>query len=137
MNFIHQDSFIAAVRYILKTPSERRVINMVSRREDAPTLEKLWSLFFEENGWPKSLEWAPSNDALEYRGLHPRIRAFNGFCKTNVEIASREWQFERTALDEMIQHGVRFPEATLPTIAVCQSSFLDRYNRTKGKAFNE
>ncbi|WP_407330336.1 NAD-dependent epimerase/dehydratase family protein [Enterovibrio sp. 27052020O] len=137
MNFVHQDAFISVMRYALSQPFEGKIINAVSDSSKAPTTKDLWSLLFDEIGHPNTLEWAPDNDSLDYRGLSPRVRAFNAFCRTNLEIASRNWTFDRSAINAMKADGVPFADALLPSIQVCQKQFMSLYNEKKGRVFNE
>ncbi|KKD60530.1 short-chain dehydrogenase [Grimontia sp. AD028] len=137
MNFVHQDAVIAVMRFTLRKPWRSRIINLASDSLHAPTMEALWALLFDDIGHPDSLEWAPTNDALDYRGLSPRVRAFNAFCRTNLEIASRNWMFDRPSITVMKAEGLDFAEALLPTIRICQSHFMALYNEKKGRVFNE
>jgi hypothetical protein len=136
MNFLHQDSFLAVIDRLLVAPLYGQVVNVTSDKAASPTVSMLWSTLFDDIGWPETLEWAPTNDALDYRGLPHRIRAFNAFCRTNIEIASRDWTFERGHVDGMISEGMPFPEAQLGTIRVCQGHFLRRYADTNGRVFH-
>ncbi|PKF50971.1 short-chain dehydrogenase [Enterovibrio nigricans] len=137
MNFVHQDAVISVMQHALKKPLNGQIINLASDSSQAPTMEALWSLLFEEIGQPDSLEWAPTNDALDYRGLSTRVRAFNAFCRTNLDIASRNWMFDRTSINAMKAEGLTFAEAQLPSIRICQSHFMALYNDKKGRVFNE
>ncbi|MDD1779998.1 NAD(P)H-binding protein [Enterovibrio sp. ZSDZ35] len=137
MNFVHQDAVIAVMRHVLEKPLNGQIINLASDSSQAPTMKVLWSLLFEEIGQPDSLEWAPTNDALDYRGLSTRVRAFNAFCRTNLEIASRNWMFDRTSINAMKAEGLQFAEAQLTSIRICQSHFMTLYNEKKGRVFNE
>ncbi|WP_081796196.1 NAD-dependent epimerase/dehydratase family protein [Enterovibrio calviensis] len=137
MNFLHQDALIEVMRFVLRHPIENNIINLVSDSSLAPTMEDLWSLLFQEIGQPEHLEWAASNDTLDYRGLSPRVRAFNAFCRTNLEIASRKWTFDRSTINAMKAQGMPFAEALLPSIGVCQAHYMWLYNENKGRVFNE
>ncbi|WP_241823362.1 NAD-dependent epimerase/dehydratase family protein, partial [Enterovibrio norvegicus] len=137
MNFVHQDAFISVMRYALSQPFKGKIINVVSDSSQAPTMKDLWSLLFDEIGQPNTLEWAPDNDSLDYQGLSPRVRAFNAFCRTNLEIASRNWTFDRSAINAMKADGVSFSDALLPSIRICQKQFMTLYDEKKGRVFNE
>ena len=136
MNFLHQDAYVNVALKVIAHSPDNPIVNIVSAKETSPTLEELWSMLFDAIGWPDRLEWAPDNDSLDYNGLSNRIKAFNAFCRTNIDIASRDWTFERGTVDRMIAASMTFPEATLSTIHICQTHFLDGYDRTNGRFFS-
>ena len=59
------------------------------------------------------------------RQLPPAQRALMALASVNLQIISHPWHFERGTLESLIQGGLHFPEATLPSIEGCQRRLMD------------
>jgi len=60
-----------------------------------------------------------------------RQRAFLMLASVNVEIAAHHWDFDDGAMTRLKRDGLDFANATLETIAICQTRFMDESPRLR------
>jgi hypothetical protein len=46
------------------------------------------------------------------------------FASVNIDIGARPWHFETTTLDGLRARGLRFADATVETLRICQDRFI-------------
>jgi nucleoside-diphosphate-sugar epimerase len=124
VDFIHQDAFQTAFMGIYRNISPDSIVHLVGSPANRPTMRDL-CLLWAEVYWPLEIRSYASVDDVPLRSIPRRQRQFLELAAKNFEIASRAWTFETTSMDGLRAAGLRFPDATLESIARCQRRYIE------------
>jgi nucleoside-diphosphate-sugar epimerase len=152
VNFVHQDAFQDAVLAI-RAAGERAaigeavsvgtptavpagrgsspvgsIVHVVSDDSKVPTMLDLCGLWADVYR-PDEIHCYASVDDVPLLSIPKRQRRFLEIAAKNLEIATRRWQFETSALDALRARGLAFADATLEAIARCQERYIERSAR--------
>jgi nucleoside-diphosphate-sugar epimerase len=123
LNVLHQDAFCDAFKAAYKWLPDGAFMNLVSDPDRSPSMRHLWDMWFEVTR-PARIYYYPSLDDVPMKEIHTRQRAYLTFAQVNLAIASHHWQFEATWLELLQTKGLRFADATVETVRVCQDRFV-------------
>ena len=123
LNVLHQDAFCDAFKAAYKWLPDGAFMNLVSDPGRSPSMRHLWDMWFEVTR-PARIYYYPSLNDVPLKEIHTRQRAYLTFAQVNLEIASHHWQFEATWLELLGVKGLRFVDATVETVRVCQDRFV-------------
>lgn len=123
LNVLHQDAFCDAFKAAYKWLPDGAFMNLVSDPDRSPSMRHLWDMWFEVTR-PARIYYYPSLDDVPMKEIHTRQRAYLTFAQVNLEIASHHWQFEATWLELLRTKGLRFVDATVETVGICQDRFV-------------
>ncbi len=123
LNVLHQDAFCDAFKAAYKWLPDGAFMNLVSDPGRSPSMRHLWDMWFEVTR-PARIYYYPSLNDVPLKEIHTRQRAYLTFAQVNLEIASHHWQFEATWLELLGAKGLRFVDATVETVRVCQDRFV-------------
>jgi nucleoside-diphosphate-sugar epimerase len=125
VNFVHQDAFQKAFLAAIRELPDDSILNLVSAYDSSPTLRQLWDLWTTACLRPKSIYYYQRMSDIPLRKINSRQRALLALASVNLEIASHPWQFETTNLTWLGARGLQFRNATLESVALCQSRFIE------------
>jgi nucleoside-diphosphate-sugar epimerase len=128
LNFVHQDAFQDAVLAIRAAGHRDAVIHVVSDHASSPTMRDLCWLWADVYR-PAEIHCYASVDDVPLPAIPKRQRRFFELAAKNLEISTRRWWFETRALDSLRAAGLRFVDATLPSVARCQARYIERSAR--------
>jgi nucleoside-diphosphate-sugar epimerase len=123
LNVLHQDAFCDAFKAAYRWLPNGAFMNLVSDPQRSPSMRHLWDMWFEVTR-PATVYYYPTIHDVPMKAIHTRQRAYLTFAQVNLEIASHRWQFEATWLDLLRAKGLRFVDATVETVRVCQDRFV-------------
>lgn len=141
VQLVHQDAFqsaFLAARDLLPAGS---IVNLVSNERTLPDLRELWHLWMERCLRPRDLIYYERMKDIPIRDINGKQRALLALASVNLQIASHPWRFETTQMDALRARGMRFMDATLESVAVCQDLFvissktIQEFFTTYGKDF--
>lgn len=123
LNLVHQDTFQSALLAILARVPDGAHVNLVSDNGSSPSMKALWRQFCDVLR-PDQVVFHASLDEVDLKALDLRQRNYLSFARTNLEIGAYPWRFEHGWLDCLRADGLRFTQATLDTVQVCQDRFV-------------
>ncbi|HEY2928689.1 SDR family oxidoreductase [Piscinibacter sp.] len=123
LNVLHQDAFCNAFKAAYRWLPDGAFMNLVSDPGRSPSMRHLWDMWFEVTR-PARVYYYPTLDDVPLKEIHTRQRAYLTFAQVNLEIASHQWTFEATWLELLRMKGLRFDDATVETVRVCQDRFV-------------
>lgn len=123
LNVVHQDAFCDAFKAAYRWLPDGAFMNLVSEPECSPSMRHLWDMWFEVTR-PARIYYYASLDDVPMKRIHTRQRAYLTLAQIHLEIASHHWQFEATWLELLRAKGLRFADATVETVRVCQDRFV-------------
>ena len=124
VHLLHQDAFQAAFAAAFVNQPDDTFLNLVSREATLPTMRDAWEIF--ARGWagPQELYCYDTVEEIP-KGLQDRRQALLAtFSAVNLDIASHRWRFETAHLERLRLQGLRFADATVESLAVCQRRFM-------------
>ena len=124
VHLVHQDSFqraFVAARHHLPNDSFLHVTTPVGK---APTMREMWDLWIRECARPQRIVYYDRPADLPMREIDTRQRAFLSLAWTNLEIASRHWQFAPDNLRRLRDAGLDFRDVTVDSLVTCQRRFV-------------
>lgn len=124
VQLVHQDAFqnaFLAARRFLPAGS---IVNIVSNESGLPDLRALWNLWMSRCLRPRDIFYYEQMSDIPLREINGKQRALLALASVNLQIASHPWHFETTQMDGLRASGMEFPDATLDSVAVCQSLFV-------------
>jgi nucleoside-diphosphate-sugar epimerase len=124
-HLVHQDSFqrayLASRRHL---PSDS-FLHVTTPRETAPTLRQMWDLWIDACARPERVIYYDRPDELPMREIDPRQRGFLSLAWTNLNIASRHWDFATDNLQRLRDAGLDFRDVTAESLETCQRRFIE------------
>lgn len=137
LNVLHQDAFCDAFKAAYRWLPDGAFMNLVSNPQTSPSMRDLWDMWFEVTR-PATVYYYPSITDVPMKAIPTRQRAYLTFAQVNLEIAAHRWQFDTGWLSLLRARGLRFIDATVETVRICQDRFvssselLDRYLKRHG-----
>jgi len=131
VNFVHQDALQNAFQAAYRQLEPRTIINLVSDPATAPTVRELWDMWLAALGLPTRCHYYDQLSDVPLDRIPARQRAFLMLASVNVEIAAHHWDFDDGAMTRLKRDGLDFANATLETIAICQTRFMDESPRLR------
>ena len=122
LNVLHQDAFCDAFKAAYRWLPDGAFMNLVSQPERSPSMRHLWDMWFEVTR-PARIYYYASLDDVPMQQIHQCQRACL-IAQASLAIASHHWQFEATWLDLLRARGLRFADATVETVRLCQDRFV-------------
>jgi hypothetical protein len=121
---IHQDAFQAGFLAAYRSLEPPAVFHLVSRESKLPWVRDLWDLWLGTCSRPKEVLYYDRLDDVPMEQLSRQQQLLLEFASVNVDIGARPWHFETTTLDGLRAHGLRFADATVETLRICQDRFI-------------
>ena len=121
---IHQDAFQAGFLAAYRSLEPPAVFHLVSRESRLPWVRDLWDLWLGTCACPKEVHYYERLDDVPMEQLSRQQQLLLEFASVNVDIAAHPWHFETTTLDALRAHGLRFADATVETLRICQDRFI-------------
>ena len=131
LNLVHQDSFVEALRAARQQLPDDSILHLTSRQDTAPTMRELWDLWMDSVARPRRVIYYERLADVPMKHIHPRQRAFLMFASVNIEIAAHPWAWKDRTLDQLRENGLRFADATLESITLCQQRFVSTSPRIR------
>ena len=120
-----QDSFMAAYRYL----PDNSIIHLTSKYETLPTALEI-ALLWAQTCTPSSeVRCYDRFSDVTLDEIDRRMKVWLEFTAVNNDIAAYPWQFQTTALDTLRANGLKFQDATIDTIRICQDRFIAQSER--------
>lgn len=123
LNLLHQDAFCAAFKAAHRWLPDGAFANLVSDAAQAPTLRALWALWCGVTQ-PARLHLHASLADVPLRSIDPRQRAYLGFARINLAIATHHWAFDSGWMTLLRAQGLVCANATLTSVRRCQDRFV-------------
>jgi hypothetical protein len=123
LNFVHQDAFQTGFLGIYRHVSPNAIIHLVADDAKSPTMRELcwlWATVY----CPVEIHCYARVDDVPLRAIPVRQRRFLELAAKNLEISTQAWKFETRHLDKLRAAGIPFADATLETVARCQSRYI-------------
>jgi nucleoside-diphosphate-sugar epimerase len=128
LNLLHHDAFQAAILAIRATDLRASIIHVVSDDANCPTTRELCWLWADVYR-PAEIHCYPSVDSVPLMAIPKRQRRVLELAAKNLEISTRRWRFETRALDLLRRAGLGFADATLASVARCQTRYIEQSTR--------
>lgn len=128
LNLLHHDAFQEAILAIRATDLRASIIHVVSDDANCPTTRELcwmWADVYR----PAEIHCYPSVDNVPLMAIPKRQRRVLELAAKNLEISTRRWRFETRALDLLRRAGLGFADATLASVARCQTRYIEQSTR--------
>jgi nucleoside-diphosphate-sugar epimerase len=125
LNLLHQDSFQSAFLGFYTNSVENTIAHIVSRHDTTPTMRELWDLWLRDVSRPETVYYYDNVGEVPLKNIDIRQRSYLTFASINLQIGAHHWQFSDNALSELRQQGVKFTDATLDTVMMCQDRFVN------------
>jgi nucleoside-diphosphate-sugar epimerase len=123
LNLIHQDVFQRTVFAALQWVPDNEHINVVVDNDTAPSSKDAWRLICSVTGH-KRVFFYDSLSKIDLKAINARQRIFLTFARTNLEISTYRWRFERTWIQHLCKRGLVFENTTMDSIKTCQNRFV-------------
>ena len=127
MPLLHSDAFQVGLLAAMDQLPAGSIFHMTSR--SAPTVRDVADLFFAHKLRPRQLTYHRSLGDVPLGDLSSTQRAFLRLAATNIEIASRPWDFETDTLDRLFPETSEFTDATIESVERCQNAYFANSNR--------
>jgi nucleoside-diphosphate-sugar epimerase len=124
VQLVHQDAFQNVFLTARRLVTEDAIINVVSDQEQLPDLRMLWDLWLGACLRPRTVYYYERMADIPIRDINGKQRALLALASVNLQIASHPWRFETARLDALRAMGMPFADATLDSVATCQSLFI-------------
>lgn len=125
VHLVHQDcfqrTFLAARRHL---PNDS-FVHITTPVDRAPTMRQLWDLWIRECARPQEVVYYQGPHDLPMRQIDTRQRAFLSLAWTNLDIASRHWDFATGHLQQLRSAGLDFHDVTVESLEMCQRRFVE------------
>jgi len=118
---IHQDAFQNGFLAAYRSPPPNGIFHLVSRDESLPTVRDIWDQWLLTVSRPREIYYFERWTTWPMEKLSRQQQLWVELTGVNLDISSRPWQFETTALDRQRRKGLSFADATADTIRVCQN----------------
>lgn len=126
---LHQDSFQKGFLAAWKNLPDNSICHLTSH--GGPTVRELSNQLVNNYIRPETILYYQRLSDVPRADLPPRQRAFLNLASVNIEISSRDWEFESKALDGLIGEGVQFVDATMETVQLCQRAYFEGSDRLR------
>lgn len=124
LQVVHQDAFQAAFLALRRQPANNLIAHIAGREETLPTVRDLWDLWLHSWVRPQEIYYYDRLDDVPVDDLDQDERLLVEFAAANIEISTHHWRFETRALDELRRGGLKFPDATVKSVELCQRRFM-------------
>jgi nucleoside-diphosphate-sugar epimerase len=124
LNLIHQDAFQSGFLGIYRDAPPGAIVHLVSDAARIPTMTELARLWADVY-CPEEIHAYGSVDEVPLRSIPRRQSLFLELAAKNFEISTHTWNFETAHLQRLRAAGLRFADATLDTIALCQRRYIE------------
>lgn len=129
LQVVHEDAlqsgFVAAYEQL----PNNTFVHLVSRESTLPTVRDVYDLWLRACNRPHRVYYYNSLEDTPQQKLDRRTRMWLEFAAVNISIAAHIWQFETKALDELRAKGLKYNDATIDTVAICQERFVNNSQR--------
>lgn len=127
MPLLHSDAFQTGLTAAMDELPTGSIFHLTSR--GSPTVRQVADLFFTRWLRPHQLTYHQSLSDVPLGDLSSTQRAFLRLAATNIEIASRTWDFETDTLDGLFPDSSEFADATVDSVERCQDAYFANSNR--------
>ena len=124
LHVLHQDAFQNGFLAAHRTLPPGRIIHLVSREATLPTVRDVWDAWLLTVARPREIHYFERLADVPMEKLTRQQQIWIELTAVNLDISSRPWQFETTALDGLRAAGLPFADVTPDTIAKCQGRFV-------------
>jgi nucleoside-diphosphate-sugar epimerase len=124
LHVLHQDAFQNGFLAAHRSLPPGRIFHLVSREATLPTVRDVWDTWLMTVSRPREVYYFDRLADVPMEKLTRQQQMWVELTSVNLDISSRPWQFETTALDGLRAAGLTFADATPDTIAVCQARFV-------------
>jgi nucleoside-diphosphate-sugar epimerase len=131
LNVVHQDAVQAGFYAAFKSLPSGAIVHLVAGSAEVPTAREYMHLWMKVCGRPSEVYYYDQLSDLDRTTLDEPQRLLMEFTEANIEISTRDWQFETHALDLLRQGSLHYPVATRSSIASCLEWFLARNARAQ------
>lgn len=125
VHLVHQDSFQRAFLASRRHLPENSVFHISSPIENAPAMRQLWEMWIHACARPERVVYYDRVGDLPMRAMDARQRAFLSLAWTNIDIASRHWNFATDNLRRLIGRGLDYRDVTIHSLERCQQRFIE------------
>ena len=126
---LHQDAFQTGFIGAWQHLPDGSICHLTSH--GGPTVRELSDLFVHRHLRPGTIRYYDRMADVPLYSVPPAQRAFLAMAAVNIEISSRDWQFDTTTLDGLIAQGTSFADATLETVERCQEAYFADSDRLR------
>ncbi len=129
LHVIHQDAFKAGFLSACQQLPNDSIVHLTSRDESLPTVREMIQLWCEMLTYVRQVHYYKHVKEVPSGGLDRRTRMWLEFTAVNNDIAAHPWKFQTVALDKLRTSGLKFVDASLDTIGICQKYFVAQSRR--------
>ncbi len=129
LQLIHQDAFIASFLAARSHLPDNSFVHLVSRNDTLPTVREATDMWIAMCARPRYVYYYNHFSEVPSGVLDRRMKMWLEFTSVNGDISAHPWQFKTTALDDLCAGGLKFRDATIDTIYICQQRFVDQSSR--------
>jgi nucleoside-diphosphate-sugar epimerase len=108
VHLIHQDCFQRTFLSARRQLPAGTFVHLTTPVDRAPTMRQLWDLWIRECARPERVVYYQSPHDLPMREIDTRQRAFLSLAWTNLDIASRHWDFATEHVEALRTAGLDF-----------------------------
>lgn len=124
LQVVHQDAFQAAFLALRRQQSNNVIAHIAGRESTLPTVRDLWDLWLHNWARPQEIHYYDRLDDVPVDDLDQDERLLVEFAAANIEISTHHWRFDTRALDGLRADGLRFADATVDGVELCQRRFM-------------
>lgn len=129
LQVIHQDAFQQGFLALRRQPANNVIAHIAGREETLPTVRDLWDLWLHNWARPREIYYYDRLEDVPVDELDQDERLLVEFAAANIEISTHHWQFETRMLDSLRTEGLKFADATVDSVEICQRRFMAESDR--------
>ena len=124
LHVLHQDAFQNGFLSAHQSLPPGSIFHLVSCEATLPTVRDVWDAWLLTVARPREIYYFERLADVPMEKLTRQQQMWVELTAVNLDISSRPWLFETSALDGLRAGGLAFADATPDTISVCQSRFV-------------
>jgi nucleoside-diphosphate-sugar epimerase len=131
LQVIHQDAFQDGFLAAFRTLPDGSIIHLVSNEASLPTVRGVWDLWLLTVSRPREIYYFERLSDAPLEKMSRQQQVWVELTGVNLDISSRPWRFETTALDGLRRQGLKFADASADSISICQNRFVANSERVR------